>query len=423
MNSICNFFKGSLSRNLLLILLLSGCASRYQNQIASINIIDRNGMSETISEKSRLNPFQNTDFLSPQPYQKVLRVYARSETGDVRSEITSYYPNGQIQQYLESVNNRAFGIYREWHPNGQKKIESCIIGGSADLNTQAQSSWLFDGQNRAWNEEGVLIANIPYKKGEIEGVALYYHPNGALWKSAEYSKNTLHGCFKLFLSDGTLLQTTSYAQGLKEGKSLRYWAPEKIAAEEIYTHGLLTQGFYWNSDGSAAAEIVEGNGFKALFGKESLEELQEYKNGEREGMTQLFNSCGHLEASYHIKNGEKHGEEMFYFASSTPKLSMTWQEGILQGPIKTWYENGAPESQKEMSQNKKNGLFTAWYKNGSLMIVEEYDNDRLVKGEYFRSGEKEPVSTIEKGRGTATLFDSEGHFAKKIDYQEGRPLN
>ena len=168
------------------VLVLTGC--RYSagnidpNKITSINIIDRNGLAETISTKDRLNHFQKTDFLTPQPYQKVMRVFARDKKGDIRSTMTSYHPNGQLKQYLEAVNNRALGTYREWHPNGQIKIDSHIIGGAADLNTQAEESWLFDELNQAWDDEGHLLAEIPYNKGELEGEAKYYHPNGQLWK-------------------------------------------------------------------------------------------------------------------------------------------------------------------------------------------------------------------------------------------------
>ncbi|MFN0065803.1 MAG: hypothetical protein ACKVOH_06170, partial [Chlamydiales bacterium] len=105
------------------------------SKVATISIIDRNGLTETISAKERLNAYEKTDFLTPQPYQKVSRVYGREKNGDVRSQITSYHPNGQIKQYLEAMNNRAKGQYREWYADGQLKIEVQVIGGIADLNT------------------------------------------------------------------------------------------------------------------------------------------------------------------------------------------------------------------------------------------------------------------------------------------------
>ena len=86
--------------------------------LISINIIDRNGLNETITYKDRLEKYVNVDFLCPQPYQKVLRVYKRDCIGDSQSFITTYYDNGQPKQYLEAINNRAFGLYQEWYENG-----------------------------------------------------------------------------------------------------------------------------------------------------------------------------------------------------------------------------------------------------------------------------------------------------------------
>lgn len=392
------------------------------DKITSINIIDRNGMTETISSKDRLNSFQKTDFLSPQPYQKVLRVYGRDKSGDVHSYITSYHPNGQIKQYLESLNSRAYGIYREWHPNGKLKVESHIIGGMADIHTQAQESWIFDGKNIAWDEDGHLIAEIYYSKGELEGKSQYFHSNGNVWKSIPYTKNVIHGTEEVFLSDGTLFQTTSYHLGAKEGTSIRYWQNEKIAFQEEYEHGRLKEGVYYDNQEKVLSKIASGKGFKAIFGKEHLIELQEFKEGIQEGLVKVFDEAGKLCRAYSIKGGEKHGEEIDYYPNSEPKLLITWYEGVLQGPVKTWYNNGIMESHREMSQNKKNGLSTAWYRNGSLMLIEEYEQDKLVKGDYFRMNENTPVSNVDKGKGIATLFNAEGNFAKKIQYHEGKPL-
>lgn len=411
-----------------LSLLFNGCAYSPDqidsSKITSINIIDRNGLSETISSKERLNAFENTNFLSPQPYQKVLRVYGREKNGDIRSCITSYHQNGQPKQYLEAVNNRAFGIYREWHPNGQLKIHAKVIGGCADLNTSAEQSWIFDGLNRAWNEDGMLIAEIPYSKGELQGEALYYHNNGKLWKTVPFEKGLQNGTQKIFLENGLLFQTTEYREGSKEGLSIRYWDKSQLAYQEKYEQGLLSQATYFDPNGNRVAEISQGKGNRAIFGKKELQELQEFKNGVQDGEVRVFDETERLIRVYHVKNGLKHGDEIDYFPNTTqPKLLLSWNHGVLQGCIKTWYENGSLESQREMSENKKNGLLTAWYRNGALMLAEEYENDQIQKGEYYRLGEKVPASKIEKGKGVATLFSPEGNFSRKVYYQEGKPID
>ncbi|MCH9608508.1 MAG: hypothetical protein S4CHLAM45_10860 [Chlamydiales bacterium] len=392
-------------------------------KISSINIIDRNGLSQTFNSKDRLAEYEKTDFLAPQPYQKVMRVYKKEKNGNRRAQITSYHPNGQVKQYLEALNNRAFGNYYEWFSNGQVKVHATVIGGTADLNTAAEDSWIFDGLNRAWDEDGSCSAQIFYNKGSLENTSYFYHSNGSLWKEVPYSKNLIDGEMKIFYDDGTLFQSIEYKDGVKNGPALRYWNAHSLAYFETNVNGMLTDASYYDTQGNLISEIKGGSGFRAIFGKDELREFQEFKQGKQEGEVRIYDSNGDRISTYFLKNGEKEGKEIDYFpGTSQPKLLLTWHDGLLQGTTKTWYESGVLESQREMSDNKKNGLLTAWYQNGALMLVEEYDQDQLVKGEYYRMEEKIPVSKIEKGNGVATLFGAGGNFAKKIHYQEGRPL-
>ncbi len=413
-------------------LFLMGCVRPTEEVVfpplTSINIIDRNGFSETISTPDRLKNYDNVNFQSNQPYQKVLRVYGKDGMGDVYSYITSYHPNGQLHQYLEVVNGRALGTYQEWHANGTLSIEAKVIGGSADITPGAQKGWLFDGLNSAWDESGNLIAEFQYDKGSLEGTALYYHPSGSIWKKEPYCNNQLQGTVETYLDCGQLLQTTEYVNGIKHGISKRYWEPDMPAAEEQYINGLLIMGSYYDRLGQPVAEVVNGNGYRAVFGRSGVAELQEFRQGIQQGEIKLFNGAGRLVGSYNSKDGIKHGLEIEYYNDSfsvepKPKLSIQWSEGKMQGMVKTWYSNGLQESQREMSANNKNGLLTAWYADGSLMMIEEYDKDKLVKGEYFRKGDRIPVSRIMQGKGTATLFDQDGNFLRKLEYYNSRPMD
>ena len=74
-------------------------------ELVAITILDRNGMSEIVSNPDRLEQFENVDFTQPQPYQKVIRVYSRDCQGNIPAIITSYHPNGTPRQYLEVVNS------------------------------------------------------------------------------------------------------------------------------------------------------------------------------------------------------------------------------------------------------------------------------------------------------------------------------
>lgn len=424
----------SLLATAFLCLLLTACRSRQPAvyyaapTLTSINIIDRNGMSETINNVERLEQYDQVDFLTPQPYQKVLRVYTRDDQGNIPAAITSYHPNGSPHQYLEVVNSRAYGNYKEWYPSGVLKVSAFIIEGSGDIVAGSENTWIFDGCAQAWNDQGGLEAVIYYSRGQLEGTSMYYHPNGNVWKVIPYLQNTINGTAEIFCPDGTLLQTGNYCNGQKEGDFKRYHAPDKLSAEENYCEGLLAFGRYFDKCGQALCQINEGNGVRAVFSKDAVVEYQEYRNGKIEGEVRVLDRYGRVTNLYHAKNGVKHGEEIYYYDAVrlqpklNPKLSLNWFDGKVQGVTKTWYDNGVLESQREMSNNKKNGHSSAWYLDGSLMLIEDYEQDVLLKGEYYSKVDKFPVSTVEDGNGTATLFDSEGALVKKVDYKGGKPV-
>jgi antitoxin component YwqK of YwqJK toxin-antitoxin module len=398
-------------------------SSPENDQIVSMQVIDRHGFTETISSKDRLKPFQSTDFLSSQPYQKVLRVYSRKANKQTISKITSYHPNGQIWQYLEVVNGRAHGAYREWYSNGQTRIDAEVIEGVADINDLAQSSWVFNGKNSIWDEQGHLIAVFVYDKGALDTPAFYYHPNGKLHKIIPYQQGLIEGTLLVYDERGGLIEKIAYVQGKKHGLCKAFWEGNKMLYTEEYDQDRLKTADYYNPQGILIAEIKKGKGKQALFAEGALSSFVEFENGEPCGQVELFQKDGTLSGSYMIKEGKKNGDEWEYDPSShSPRLYIHWRDDSIQGLVKTWYENGVLESQREMNNNKKQGMSLAWYQNGDLMLVEEYENDLLIKGSYYKKGDKNPISKIAEGKGFVTLYTSEGLFLKKISYEKGKPV-
>ncbi len=414
----------------LLILLLAGCAhhtAEKPEHLSSIQLLDRNGFSETISLKDRLAVYEKTDFLTPQPYQKVIRVYGKVSDGKTFSKITTYHSNGQLWKYLEIVSGRANGDYLEWYPNGQLKISAHVIEGSPDVSEMGQMTWLFDGASTVFDEKGNLIAEIPYSKGLLQGDSRYYFPSGGLMREIPYHKNEIHGTLHVYNNEGECLESIPFHNGERDGLSTTYWLPGKLKAQELYQNGLLTEANYLSTSGECVAEIKNGFGKQALFMEEYLVTLLEYQNGKVDGEVQTFNVSGCLTNLYNFKNGMKTGEEWEFYPTTDgvrhPKLFLQWDQDSIHGVTKTWYETGIIESQREMNNNKKHGLSFAWYKEGDLMLMEEYEDDVLLKGSYYKKWEKTAISKVENGKGIATLFDKDGRLVRKIVYEKGLPVN
>lgn len=397
-------------------------------KLVSINIIDRSGLSETISTKDRIANFATIDFLDSQPYQKVLRIYAKDKNGKNLSIITSYYPTGQLKQYAEIVNGRAHGPYIEWHQNGKKKLEAYVLGGNPDIDEKSQVGWSFDGKCFSWNEEGVLVADITYDKGPLEGTALYYHANGALAESIPYRKGQIEGTVEVFDPDGHLIERTLYTKDVKNGESLGFWSSSQSAWKEVWNNNLLQEGVYFDQAGKEICHVHNGSGRRALFSDVGVSEIQEYKKGLAEGEVVLFDDEGRITRRLNVKDAQKHGEEVYYWLTEsktqlTPKLSIEWYQGKMQGLVKTWYEDGTQESQREMSRNFKQGVLMSWYRDGQLMLIEEYEKDRLRRGDYLKKGNSSPVSKIVDGKGTATFYDADGTFVRRVAYKDGKPVD
>ncbi|MEM7175578.1 MAG: hypothetical protein AAF443_06610 [Chlamydiota bacterium] len=409
--------------------LIVGCHTRQatsEKELTRIHIVDRDGFKETISVRDRLAMYANNDFLSPQPYQKVTRTYGSNAQGKTVSKVTAYHDNGHISDYLELINGRACGIYRSWHPNGQLAIEAFVIEGIGDLGAQAQQSWVFDGMSRAWDDRGSILAEIYYDKGSLQGNALYYH-NERIQRTVPYEKGMIDGQEELYNGLGKVVGTTTYRKGKKHGLALFKGSKEQPAYSEEYRDDLLIKGLYTDFSGENIAQIENGTGTKVIYKEGKLVEKQSFCNGLQQGMVRRFGKGGCLINTFIIKEEVKEGEEWIYYplsgeGSPQPQLYLEWHRGLVHGTTRSWYPNGALESEREMCENKRHGVASAWYPDGSVMLIEEYENDLLMTGSYRKKSSMDVVSFVEKGRGTATLYDFNGRFLKKIQYDQGRPL-
>lgn len=421
-------------KNILIIfslVLLCSCGSKtpsdQSDTVISMQVVDRNGFSETISNKERISAFKNTDFLTPQPFQKVLRVYGRNAAGQSSSKITSYHENGQLWQYLEVVDGRAHGFYREWFQNGQQRIEASVVEGVADILDLAQATWVFEGPCKVWDDQGNLTAEFLYDKGLLHTPARYFFPSGKLHKIVPYEQGEIHGSEQAFDEEGNLLEETPYVQGEKQGKAIAYWEKGALLSDEMYEGGLLKEASYFDPKGQRIAEVKEGSGKMAQFKDGALNALFSISKGIIEGEMQFFRPDGSLHLTHVLQDGKKNGEEWEYYPpvdgkQPIPKLCLNWGDDKIQGQVKTWYPSGQKESQRELADNKKHGSAFAWYKNGDLMLMEEYESDLLIKGSYYKKGDKKAVSKIDAGKGVASLYNSDGIFLKKVTYEKGKPI-
>ena len=409
------------------LIFLAGCSPEHilksENALTTVVLQDRNGFSETVSQSDRLSRLEGVDFLSPQPYERVIRVFQRRDDGSVPSVLSCYYPNGQISELLDVVSGRAYGRYSRWHPNGQKQLEAIVMGGIADVTDRAKQTWLFDGESQVWDSEGRRIAFIPYEKGALHGQEEHYFPSGAMKERRPHFKGQLHGVCELFTESGELLQRQEYEFGQPHGKSEAWWLREhRLSANELWSRGALLQGEYFLPDGTLVGQVQQGSGERVLFENGRVHRRYQVQAGQVDGLIEEFSPSGLLTRSWCETQGLRQGLERVYDAKNGRlKLELSWKDDILQGPCRSYYPDGRLESQRECSDNQIEGRCVAWYPSGQLMLLEDYQQGLLDRGEYYELGSLVPVSQVVQRHGTVTLYDASGRKTRSVPIVNGVP--
>jgi antitoxin component YwqK of YwqJK toxin-antitoxin module len=411
-----------MKKYLLFSLLLVSCHKKpSDSHLISLQMIDRNGQTETISQTARIKVLEKQDFLRPQPYERILRVYSKNEESKNPSILTTYHKNGQLFQKLEALDGRAFGRYQEFYESGQIRIDAFVIEGTADLTNLAQSSWVFDKLCQIFYPSGQLQAEFFYDRGKRSGLAKYFYENQTLQKKLSFIDDLANGDVLEFDEQGSLIKTSYFEMGKQNGPSQRFSSTNVLLEEEEWKNDLLISGRYYSAKSQLLSEISGGCGIKTILDNNIIQCKIQYNMGKIDGKIEMYDTLGKISESFHIKNNLKHGEEILYDKeTSLIKMKIDWQEDSITGIVKTFYNTGQLESQKTYSLNKKNGPSSVFYPTGELMFVETYSQDKLIEGKYYKKGETIQASTVEDGTGKAIFFDEWGGIKQEIDYEKGK---
>lgn len=116
--------------------------------------------------------------------------------------------------------------------------------------------------------------------------------------------------------------------------------------------------------------------------------------------------------------GVLHGETSYTFPHrETIQKRELYEQGKLQQEVHH-YSNGMPQEQiTHLGPNQKS--LVIWYESGAPQAKEEYENGRLIQGEYLSaSGQIE--SSVADGIGTRTCRDGYGQLLSIDDIRDGQ---
>jgi antitoxin component YwqK of YwqJK toxin-antitoxin module len=87
---------------------------------------------------------------------------------------------------------------------------------------------------------GQLKSVLNYKKGQLEGIALYYHENGALKERVNYRKGKRERTGTTYYESSKLKEEITYENGMKVNVKL-FGEDGTLISESLYKDGKLVE--------------------------------------------------------------------------------------------------------------------------------------------------------------------------------------
>ena len=87
---------------------------------------------------------------------------------------------------------------------------------------------------------GKLKSVLNYKKGQLEGIALYYYENGTLKERVNYRKGKRERTGTTYYETGKLKEEITYVNGMRENVKL-YSEDGNLISESIYKDDKLVE--------------------------------------------------------------------------------------------------------------------------------------------------------------------------------------
>lgn len=296
------------------------------------------------------------------------------------------------------------GIWKYYHTNGRlKEVENITNGVITDTSYVYQTN-------------GLLNFKVPYKNGEVEGLATIYR-NGAIWRTIPFEKGDVGtGRLTDYHPIGTVDMTYTVENGKANGPFV-----SKYDSGQTYREGHFVDD---ELHGERLTYFKSGEiSYKENFvnGKREGEYISYYRNGdiESKGQYKADNIVGTWE--YFYRNGNKRSTHNFddkgkenglvidYTEEGWKLSEHTYSSGVVnaykffdkEGNIlsegtrkggsldyKSYYDNGVLSGEGQFNRDGRHGEWKFYRYNGSLEKIENYKSGLKVGNytTYYQNG-------------------------------------
>lgn len=332
--------------------------------------------------------------------------------GMLYGSVVLYYPNGNKRQEGFFKYDRQDSVYREWHENGNLKIE-----GEYDMDspTGRWSYYYRDGR----------LQSVEEVKGEDNYVWEFYFPDSLHTQGIKDGNGEMF----VYYTTATVREWYTYKDGLKNGPF------EEIS---IYGYPTLSGSFkdgnkdgewkyyYYTGDLEKVSHYEDGvlNGaYEYYYDNKQLNVSGQYKNGLKVGKWTWYTNKGTRDMEGTFKDGEMHGDWIYWYPTGEISYYAHYDMGKKTGQWTYKYKNGKTFKEGTFANDEKNGTWKTWYEDGTLLMEGDYI-DGKEHGEwknYWETGDLKNVASFKEGllEGDWQSFYTNGKPLVEGEYKNG----
>ncbi len=207
------------------------------------------------------------------------------------------------------------------------------------------------------DRKGQKILEIPYKDGRRNGVAVWYLPQGKIYRRMEFADGVPVGNLVEYDKQGKIRRKETYKDGMKIVNNVTYYRPSgQKRQESIVQRGRLElqgEDDWWEA--KPAPMVVTG---------------KDVQNGP---IRSWFEN-GQTKMVGNLVQDTRVGEFIWWHRNGTKQLIGQYDKfGNKTGRWRWWHDNGIKSIDGSYTNGKADGPWRWWNKQGKLINEEDFD--------------------------------------------------
>ena len=301
---------------------------------------------------------------------------------------------------------------------------------------------LENGLAKEYNEDGLVISLIEYKRGYIvkrerinrsdregrkQGLWKFFYGNGNVQMEGTYTNDLRDGYFKEYDPEGNLVSVSKYTMGMKQ-EDAREVSKLEVRVDYHPNGKPKIEGRYFNDipegvrreydeEGNLVRGFVFRNGI--IVGRGITDE-----SGLREGPWKEYFEDGKLRAEGRYSKGKRVGKWKFYFRSGTLEQEGNYNaRGLYDGLWKWYYESGNILREEEYLNGRRDGEYREYAERGDVLVEGSFIDD-LEEGKWkYDLGDHIQTGTYAAGmrQGEWEYYYRNGQLSFKGSFVEDNP--